>query len=58
VASRLDSPLLDRDAERRRLEFPTAARAREWDNSAGYHSLVADRRRASRGGNVILVEGV
>jgi uncharacterized protein (DUF1330 family) len=40
------------------LEFPTAARAREWYNSAEYHPLVADRHRASRGGNVILVEGV
>jgi uncharacterized protein (DUF1330 family) len=40
------------------LEFPTAARAREWYESSDYHPLVADRHKASRGNNLILIEGV
>jgi uncharacterized protein (DUF1330 family) len=40
------------------LEFPTAAHAREWDESSDYHPLVADRNKASTGNNLILIEGV
>ena len=40
------------------LEFPSADRAREWYNSSEYHPLVAQRTKASQGGNVILVEGL
>ncbi len=40
------------------LEFPTAERAREWYNSSEYHPLVADRQKAAKGNNLILIEGV
>ena len=40
------------------LEFPTVERAREWYNSSEYHPLVAERNKASRGNNLILIEGV
>ena len=40
------------------LEFPSVARAKEWYNSPEYHPLVAQRTNATKGGNVILVEGL
>ena len=40
------------------LEFPSAARAREWYESSEYHPLVPERHKASRGNNVVLIEGV
>jgi uncharacterized protein (DUF1330 family) len=40
------------------LEFPDAARAREWYNSPEYHPLIPERTKASKGNNLILVEGV
>jgi uncharacterized protein (DUF1330 family) len=40
------------------LEFPSVAKAKEWYSSSDYHPLVAERQKASRGGNVILVEGL
>ena len=40
------------------LEFPTAERAREWYNSREYHPLVAERQKAAKGNNLILIEGV
>jgi uncharacterized protein (DUF1330 family) len=40
------------------LEFPTAARAREWYESSDHHPLVAERTKASKGNNLILIEGV
>jgi uncharacterized protein (DUF1330 family) len=40
------------------LEFPSADRAREWYNSQDYHPLVAERQKASKGNNLILIEGV
>jgi|SRR5215475_7476872 len=40
------------------LEFPTAARAKEWYNSSDYHPLIAERTKAARGNNLILIEGV
>ena len=40
------------------LEFPSADRAREWYDSSEYHPLVAERTKAARGNNVILIDGV
>ena len=40
------------------LEFPTAERAREWYNSSEYHPLVAERQKAAKGNNLILIEGL
>ena len=40
------------------LEFPSAARAPEWYNSADYHPLVAERTKSAKGNNLILIEGV
>ena len=40
------------------LEFPSAVRAKEWYNSSEYHPLVTQRTKASKGGNLILVEGL
>jgi uncharacterized protein (DUF1330 family) len=40
------------------LEFPNADRAREWYHSQDYHPLVAERQKAAKGNNLILIEGV
>jgi len=40
------------------LEFPSVARAKEWYNSQEYHPLIPQRTKASKGGNVILIEGL